>query len=107
MGYVSIIASCLAWLIASGLFNWRYSLAVDQWAITAFNLKGLDAAFVAIPIFWCWLALLLTSLIAGGWAIATNSPQRRAALCGVTLTLALVLIAGLEMVSIAKGRPWR
>jgi hypothetical protein len=87
------------------LFDWRHSLPIDQWAIKAFHLKGHDVAFVAIPFFWCWLALLLTSLIAGGRAIATNSPLRRAALCGVTPALALAIIAGIEMVAMAKGRP--
>lgn len=107
MGHVSVVASCLAWLIASRLFNWRFSVAIDQWAVTALNLRGLDAAFVAIPMFWCGLALLLISLTTGGWAIATKSPQRRAALCGVALTVTLVIVAGIEMISIARGRPWR
>ena len=105
MGHVSAVSTCLAWLIASSLFSWPYSPALDQWAISIFHLRGLDAAFVGIPMLWCFGALLLTSLITGSWAIATKSPQRPAAVGSVALTLVLLGVAAIEMISIARGRP--
>jgi hypothetical protein len=96
MGYVSIATALGAWLIAMDMFTWRFAIPVGMLITRLFHLRGDAAAFIAIPLIQSTFALMFISLLAGTWALIAKSPQRRAAIAGLSLTLALVVVGAIN-----------
>jgi hypothetical protein len=96
MGYLSIATAVAAWLIAMDLFTWRFAIPVGMLITRLFHLRGDAAGFIAVPLLWYTFALMFISLLAGTWAIIAKSPQRRAAIAGISLTMALVVVGAIN-----------
>jgi hypothetical protein len=96
MGYASVATALAAWLIAMDLFTWRFAIPVGMLITRVFHLRGDAGAFIAIPLFSWMLALMLISLLAGTWTLVAKWSQRRAAIAGISLTLALVAVGAIN-----------
>jgi hypothetical protein len=105
MGYLSVATALAAWLIAMDAFTWPFAIPVAMLITRLFHLRGDAAAFIGIPLLSYMLALMLISLLAGTWAFVAKSPQRRAAVTGISLALALVVVGAIDTWLMFASRP--